>query len=102
MERFLSYHIQCNEAFRRLKLPACSAAAGRLVLTSVIILDMEGFSLQRHMTVQVKKFLEKLSRVDQVRAEPGVRGWAGQQQEEEVAASEGGAASCPVASRRLS
>lgn len=67
MERFLSYHIQCNEAFRRLKLPACSAAAGRPVLTSVIILDMEGFSLQRHMTVQVKKFLEKLSRVDQVR-----------------------------------
>lgn len=68
MERFLQHHVQQCEAFRRLKLPACSAAAGRSILQQTIILDMEGLSPTRHFTLTVKNFLQKLSQLDQVRA----------------------------------
>lgn len=67
-ERFINYHIQQCEAFRCHKLPACSAAAGRTILTHTIILDMEGLSPVKHFTLTVKRFLETISQVDQVRA----------------------------------
>lgn len=66
MDRFLQHHIQQCEAFRRLKLPACSAAAGRTILQQTIILDMQGLSPTRHFTLTVKNFLQRLSQLDQV------------------------------------
>lgn len=65
MDRFLTYHVQQCESFRRIKLPACSAAAGRTVLTQTIILDMAGLSATRHFTRLVLRFLERLSSMDQ-------------------------------------
>jgi hypothetical protein len=67
IERFTNYHIQQSEAFRCHKLPACSAAAGRSILTHTIILDMAGLSPTRHFTLTVKHFLESISKIDQVR-----------------------------------
>lgn len=67
MDRFLQHHVQQCDAFRRFKLPACSAAAGREILTHVIILDMEGLSPTRHFTLTVKNFLKRLSQLDQVK-----------------------------------
>jgi hypothetical protein len=49
------------------KLPACSVAAGRPILTQTIILDMSGLSPLKHFTLTVQKFLHTLSQVDQVR-----------------------------------
>lgn len=66
IDRFLRYHIQCCESFRLIKLPACSAAAGRPILTQVIILDMSGLSPMRHFTLTVRNFLHTLSQVDAV------------------------------------
>lgn len=66
MDRFLLHHVQQCEAFRRLKLPACSAAAGRTILQQTIILDMAGLSPTRHFTLTVKNFLQRLSQLDQV------------------------------------
>ncbi|WIA35465.1 hypothetical protein OEZ86_003902 [Tetradesmus obliquus] len=65
IERFTNYHIQQSEAFRCHKLPACTAAAGRTMLTHTIILDMAGLSPTRHFTLTVKHFLENISRIDQ-------------------------------------
>jgi hypothetical protein len=67
IERFTNYHVQQSEAFRCHKLPACTAAAGRTILTHTIILDMAGLSPTRHFTLTVKHFLESISRIDQVR-----------------------------------
>lgn len=67
LDRFLRFHIQCCESFRQVKLPACSAAAGRPILTQTIILDMSGLSPMRHFTLTVQKFLHTLSQVDSVR-----------------------------------
>lgn len=64
IERFLRYHIQCCESFRQVKLPACSAAAGRPILTQTIILDMSGLSPTRHFTLTVQRFLHTLSQID--------------------------------------
>jgi len=66
IERFLRYHIQCCESFRQVKLPACSAAAGRPILTQTIILDMSGLSPTRHFTLTVQRFLHTLSQIDSV------------------------------------
>lgn len=66
IERFLRYHIQCCESFRQVKLPACSAAAGRPILTQTIILDMSGLSPTRHLTLTVQRFLHTLSQIDSV------------------------------------
>jgi hypothetical protein len=66
LERFLHYHIQCSERFRMEKLPACSVAAGRPILTQTIILDMSGLSPLKHFTLTVQKFLHTLSQVDSV------------------------------------
>ncbi|KAF8060624.1 ALAAT2 [Scenedesmus sp. PABB004] len=65
IDRFLRYHVQQCEAFRTRKLPACSAAAGRPILTQTIILDMAGLSPGCHFTLTVKRFLETLSQLDQ-------------------------------------
>eukprot|EP00879_Flechtneria_rotunda_P022531 GHRR01023787.1.p1 GENE.GHRR01023787.1~~GHRR01023787.1.p1 ORF type:complete len:308 (+),score=95.99 GHRR01023787.1:515-1438(+) len=65
MERFVQYHIQQCESFRKVKLPACSAAAGRTILTTTIILDLAGLSPTRHFTLTVKRFLETVSLIDQ-------------------------------------
>lgn len=79
IDRFLRYHIQCCESFRQIKLPACSAAAGRPILTQTIILDMSGLSPMRHFTITVQKFLHVLSQVDSVSKNRGKegRGWRG-------------------------
>ena len=70
IDRFLRYHIQCCESFRLTKLPACSAAAGRDILTQTIILDMSGLSPMKHFTLTVRNFLHTLSQVDSVRKLP--------------------------------
>lgn len=65
IDRFLRHHIQCCESFRTVKLPACSAAAGRPILTQTIILDMQGLSPMKHFTPTVQRFLHTLSTIDQ-------------------------------------
>jgi hypothetical protein len=73
IDRFLRFHIQCCESFRQVKLPACSAATGRPILTQTIILDMSGLSPMRHFTLTVQKFLHTLSQIDSVRGTWHVR-----------------------------
>ena len=65
MERVLTYHIMQSEHFSRYKLQACSLAAGREILGTTVILDLHGLSVG-HFTLSVKRFLEKIARIDQV------------------------------------
>ena len=51
------------EAFRREKLPACSAAAGAPILNSVVVLDLAGFSLSQF--AGARAIIEAISHIDQ-------------------------------------
>lgn len=68
-ERLIRYHIWTWERYLRRYLPACSAAAGRTICTTTVIIDLAGLSLA-HFNTATQKLLNTFSKIDQVR-------WAG-------------------------
>lgn len=63
---------QC-EHFRRVKLPGCSKAAGRDIIQSVIVLDLDGLSYKQFSS-EVMSILSTIATMDQVRALAGGSG----------------------------
>jgi hypothetical protein len=66
VKQFLRLHLAQNEKLRETILPACSRAAGRPVLASTVVLDMQGFSLTKHFSPAVRAVVHLLSAVDQL------------------------------------
>lgn len=64
LERFLKYHITACESFRCQKLRACSVAFGRDILTTTVILDLDGLGM-KHLTPTVQTFMQSIFRIDQ-------------------------------------
>eukprot|EP01018_Ginkgo_biloba_P018134 Gb_24649 [translate_table: standard] len=64
MERMLLYHIKEWEILIDWKFPPCSKNAGRTINQSLTILDLKGVTM-KHMSKQVRQFIQKISRVDQ-------------------------------------
>lgn len=68
VEDLVRYHIWTWERYLRAYLPACSAAAGRHICTTTVIIDLDGLSLSNFNT-STQKLLNTFSKIDQVRSE---------------------------------
>lgn len=64
LDRFLLNHIKRWEHFQKVKLPACSAAVNKPIISTVAILDLAGLSL-KNFTLTTKQFIQAVSRIDQ-------------------------------------
>jgi hypothetical protein len=63
-DRMLRYHVQEYERALRYIFPACAAAAGCHVSTTLAVMDLKGVGL-RHMSGEVKRILTAVTRTDQ-------------------------------------
>ncbi|GFR48361.1 hypothetical protein Agub_g10251, partial [Astrephomene gubernaculifera] len=63
-EQLVRYHIWTWERYLRAYLPACSAAAGRHICTTTVIIDLAGLSLM-NFNAATQKLLTTFSKIDQ-------------------------------------